>query len=433
MKAVLRSFLIVVAVLVAGYVGWGRVEAHRLANDIDAIAARGEPVESSAFDAPLPSDAHREAAQLYLEAAERAREMARPYPQFARLDVDAVVGRVNVAELEDTYRKDSQPLQMIDRAAALPFAGFGDLIDGPIWANDGGLQALGALGALRADLLAYRGDGDAAAQALIAAIGVQRTVASLFSRNQVASRQLGSLRILLRHTSPSAASLESLQRAFAQLPDEDGLVRDLMLRRSLLIEQGSRSLRPGGVPAGVAFLFQPFLTRAVRVQVEQFPEVLAAAREPWPDKFATLGALQGAAESPRSNRTYLRDILSGRVTNVAAISAFPVPAGQILAARRVAIAVLAVERHRRAHGGALPSSLDVLVPAFIPAVPMDPFTGKPLVFKPSADSYLLYSLDFNRNDDGGMLYGTGSMNPMPAPRQRDFGVRVPLEATRGAQ
>ena len=117
----------------------------------------------------------------------------------------------------------------------------------------------------------------------------------------------------------------------------------------------------------------------------------------------------------------------------AALSATPAAAGLNLAMRRVAIAALAVERYRRAHDGALPPSLDALVPALLPAVPIDPFTGHPLVYKSGKDSYLLYSADMNRNDDGGALYGTGSLNPMPLPRLRDFGIKVPLVARQGAQ
>jgi hypothetical protein len=430
-KALLRGFLLALAAAIVGYFVWDRVEAHRLASDISAIAARGEPVDLSSLDAPLPTPQHVEAAQLYADAAARAREISQRDLSMTRLDVDAVVGKIDVPELEETYRKDAPALQLLDRATTLPFAGFGDTIDGPDWVNVSGLQALSALSALRSDLLAYRGDGDAAVRSLIAAIGVQRTFVDLFTRSIVAARQFGSLRILLRHATPSAASLEALQRAFANLPDEDGLARDLMLRRARLIEQQSDRIGMTGVSKMAAFAFHPFLTRWVRLQIEQFPEVIAAAREDWPDKVASLSTLE--ANNTPGSRNPLRNILSGRPVSLAAQSANPFAAGLNLAIRRVAIAALAVERYRRAHDGALPPSLDALVPTFLTAVPIDPFTGRPLVYKPGKDSYLLYSADINRNDDGGALYGTGSLNPMPRPRLRDFGIKVPLAARPGAQ
>ena len=43
--------------------------------------------------------------------------------------------------------------------------------------------------------------------------------------------------------------------------------------------------------------------------------------------------------------------------------------------------VFAIERYRIAHEGELPQSLEALVPQFLPAVPIDPFVGKPIVFE----------------------------------------------------
>jgi hypothetical protein len=307
----------------------------------------------------------------------------------------------------------------------MPFAGFGDFVEGPDWINTQGLQALSALSTLRADLLAYRGDGDAAAKSLVAAVRVQRTLPDLFSRYNIATRQFGSLRILLRHAAPSPAALEGLQQAFAELSDEDGVDRDLMLRRARLIEQQEDTLYPGGISRAAAFVFHPFLKYRVRVQIEQFPDVIAASRLPWPDKYSTLAAM-AASVTQGTNRSALRNMLSGRTINVAAMSAAPAFAGINLVVRRVAIATVAIERYRRAHGGALPASLGALVPAYLPAVPIDPFSGGAIVYKPSADGYLVYSIDANRIDNGGQLYGTGSMSTTAAPRTRDFGIKVPL-------
>lgn len=68
---------------------------------------------------------------------------------------------------------------------------------------------------------------------------------------------------------------------------------------------------------------------------------------------------------------------------------------------RDAIAAIAVERWRLAHQGALPDSLDDLVPAFLPAVPVDPYDGKPLRYKKLKKGYCIYSIGPNLRDDGG--------------------------------
>ena len=422
MKGFVRTFFVGVAAVLGGYVIWDRVEVYRLNRVIDAIAAKGEPIDLSTLNQPLPSAQHLEAARLYAEAAARARETAQQNFNVSRLDVDAVVGSINVAELEETYRRDSPAMQLLDRATTLPFAGFGDEVEGPDWVNTSGLQALSALSALRSDLIAYRGDGDAAVSPLIAAIGVQRTLLDSFGRFNAGTRVFGSLRILLRHAAPSEASLAALQRAFEALPDEDGLVRELMLRRARLIESRDELVR---VPAAVAFALHPFYTRTARVHIDQFPEVIAAARQPWPQKFAVMSTI-AADSAPRASQNVVRGVLLGQTPNLAALSSTPQVAGLNLAIRRVTIATLAVERYRRAHKGQLPPALDALAPQYLAAVPTDPFTGAPIVFKAAGDSYLVYSFDTNRIDDGGAFYGTGSKNPMPAPRTRDYGIKVPL-------
>jgi len=63
----------------------------------------------------------------------------------------------------------------------------------------------------------------------------------------------------------------------------------------------------------------------------------------------------------------------------------------------------ALERHRIANG-ALPESLDVLTPRFIEKIPNDVIDGKPLRYHRDADGgYVLYSIGWNKADDGGEI------------------------------
>jgi hypothetical protein len=68
---------------------------------------------------------------------------------------------------------------------------------------------------------------------------------------------------------------------------------------------------------------------------------------------------------------------------------------------RTALAAVAVERWRLGHDGAIPDSLDVLVPAFLPSVPIDPYDGKPLKFKKTPKGYVVYSIGPDLHDDSG--------------------------------
>jgi len=51
--------------------------------------------------------------------------------------------------------------------------------------------------------------------------------------------------------------------------------------------------------------------------------------------------------------------------------------------------------------GTYPDTLDRLTPEFMESIPVDPFTGKPLVYRKTGDGFLLYSLGPNLKDDGG--------------------------------
>jgi hypothetical protein len=64
--------------------------------------------------------------------------------------------------------------------------------------------------------------------------------------------------------------------------------------------------------------------------------------------------------------------------------------------------LLALERHRRAKG-AWPAKLEALTPTLLKAVPLDPFDGKPLRYRATADGVIVYSVGPDGSDDGGNI------------------------------
>jgi hypothetical protein len=66
-----------------------------------------------------------------------------------------------------------------------------------------------------------------------------------------------------------------------------------------------------------------------------------------------------------------------------------------------------------------PKSLDALVPKYLAKAPNDLFTGKPLIYRPSANGYLLYSL----GPDGKDNEGRGNDDK---PKGDDISVRIPV-------
>ena len=71
---------------------------------------------------------------------------------------------------------------------------------------------------------------------------------------------------------------------------------------------------------------------------------------------------------------------------------------------------IALERYRLAHGE-FPETLDVLAPQFIAKVPHDVIGGQPLKYRRSSDGqFVLYSVGWNEQDDGGMVVNQKSRN-----------------------
>ncbi len=66
-----------------------------------------------------------------------------------------------------------------------------------------------------------------------------------------------------------------------------------------------------------------------------------------------------------------------------------------------------------------PKELSALAPKYLKEIPLDLFSGKPLIYRPTADGYLLYSVGVNGKDDGGR-------GPLDTPRGDDLSIRVPL-------
>ena len=62
---------------------------------------------------------------------------------------------------------------------------------------------------------------------------------------------------------------------------------------------------------------------------------------------------------------------------------------------------LALERYRAAKGG-YPTALADLAPDFLKEVPPDPFTAKPLLYRPEPGGAIIYNVGKNQTDDSGI-------------------------------
>jgi hypothetical protein len=75
-----------------------------------------------------------------------------------------------------------------------------------------------------------------------------------------------------------------------------------------------------------------------------------------------------------------------------------------LAHLRVTQTGLVIERYRLAEGRS-PGSLEDLVPAYMQAVPMDPYDGRNLKYRKFKTGYVVYSIGYDMTDEGGAERG----------------------------
>jgi hypothetical protein len=94
---------------------------------------------------------------------------------------------------------------------------------------------------------------------------------------------------------------------------------------------------------------------------------------------------------------------------------------------RCAVAALAAERYRLAHGK-WPSTLDDLSPQFLTAIPLDPYDSKPLKLRRFDDGILIYSVGREGKDHGGKVDRKAATS-----EEQDVGFRLWDSARRGQQ
>jgi len=71
--------------------------------------------------------------------------------------------------------------------------------------------------------------------------------------------------------------------------------------------------------------------------------------------------------------------------------------------------------------GRYPEGLSELVPDILSGVPIDPFTGKPLVYRRDGEGFIVYSLGANQKDDGGR--STFMITQLVMPKDDDWAWR----------
>jgi hypothetical protein len=424
LRYVLTILLVVLLSPIAGWFVWSRIEAARLDVALDALEARKEPLDIAEFDVKPTTNEQREASHLYGQAAKLVGNDIRAHlTGIAKTIEDLCAGPAaaqsrteQVAALqafEDLYKP---ALSLLDRGSQLDAAGWDDA-DRPKRNSMEEMQPanLATVNAVRIARLACTGNGDAAA-ALLATLRLSRVRAAGFY-SRLPAQTAHSLQSLLTFTSPNPALLQKIQQEYEAVTDEHAVEKQIVYSRAHWLHfvipgvfgempaefAGQRMTPLEGIARRVT---RPLRDRGSLAELREFNETVEAARQPWP-------AILDAAEtlrrkypnlSSQSRRPGLLEALThpfGLHTGPVGLSRAVSRAAETLASTRASVGAIAIARYRQTHQGAVPASLQDLIPEYLSAPLIDPYSGKELKYVHDGTRYKVYSVGINREDDGG--------------------------------
>lgn len=85
---------------------------------------------------------------------------------------------------------------------------------------------------------------------------------------------------------------------------------------------------------------------------------------------------------------------------------------RVIAHERLLVAELAL-RCYESEKGRVPAGLEQLVPQYLQRVPLDPFNGRPVIYRPQGTNWLVYSVGPDGVDDGGKPVGRSVSGVVP--------------------
>lgn len=411
------TLVVILAVLVLGIWGWGQVLQSGWNTYAARLSAAGEPLTFLEIDAARPPLADDQNAALLLESLPMA---------LSALDDREAQGRVLLIERRDEYDLfTGLPRGMLDASRAFRDANRDTLVQ---------LQALRnytqgrprrdwsvfALEILAPDLTQSRnfarlmtldawlnlvdGDVDAATPypTLIWNLGRvyqdDPLLISALVRHAIDATGIRLIESVLRATEVSEDVLLEWNAQLARLDAEDHMKWALRGERACQISL-LEDLAAGRVSAGSGV--PPALSRIATMNVFLRPSQRKAAE--------LLSPLVEASGDPLTlmKRARTMDEQAGQLSARHMVLKIVTPSlsrAMMLNARlhaefRCARAALAAERYRLAHGR-LPESLDLLVPDYLEALPIDPFDGQPLKMAITSHGVTIYAATYDENRRG---------------------------------
>lgn len=438
------ALAIVMTPLVA-WVGWDLVEASRLRARLDELY----PLVDADKARDTPTAEQQEVVRLYSEASRlakpsptddfdlRLREAGKMLEELSLLPLPEARRDPRLASLRQLEEPYAEALALFDRGAAIgspdSLASLGYDGDRMFLRDVSGYRRVANLNALRVARLAFAGDGEAAANAIVSTLRLRRILAGWFPRSPF--RTVHSLEMALTFAPPSEKTLAHLEREYDATQPDEALEQILVdsrygLARTFAPEEFGLSGGPGHNRIIEALLFRlvrPVRYQQLRTELDLYEGAIRIAREPWPgvlDSAKRFSEPYERRRQPARRRSFMERFTPFVGAATIELSAVAPGVCEVAARARASMAALAVERYRRAHGGALPASLADLTPEFLPAPLLDPFSGGELRYRTVAHGYGIYSVGSNRTDDGGEWEPTSDLNPFRRGDPKDLGIAI---------
>ena len=416
---------LLVVLFIVGLNGlWDYREARRVSSTLDRLRSAGARTSTRTPNAPaMVGGPTQDAGPLFVAAAILARARTASIDSVAKT-LDAAIaggsGADDVLERAGTLVADGRDsLDLLDRAAAMSFNGFapGTAYVSRWWQ----LGNLYRFAGLRTQFESLTGKSPEAAKSLVAELTLIRATSGVFGDSVLPSRFVTAehAALVLSRTSPTDADLLAIAKGLREADDDGVLARQLDGRRARSIEMFLARARYGSAFSW-EWLVRPFAARTFLANLDRFGEKVAVAGGPWPDRLnVSVGTATGPARW-----------FSGWIGEPAGLSDETLRViGGDLAGIRAAQLLVAIERYRRAHEDNYPTAVEQLSPDFIDALPVDPYSGRPMRFQSTATEVVVYSVGPDRADNTGDIRGAGASGFTGTSRQGqvpagDVGLRV---------
>jgi hypothetical protein len=370
---------------------------------LSSVAANGDPVTlgqlNQIYDEPT---AEQNAASLYGEAFAALNAEDKNSPSFLSQNREAV----RLLLLAADRPRCRYPIALTDGARVL-------------LPHLSGLRKCAILLRQEAVSQAAGGKTDAATAAILAGLRMGRSLdgepllVSKLVQLQLVNHALDGLQESLDQSNFTDDELLRILEALNDLESAVGFRRAFVGERAMVIDAFQSSdeelaeamgIRGDGASAAPPFMLREYraaghLDEDFAFALDFMSKLVSLAEQTYPEALDEAGKVKIPSA---------QDVLDQKL--VVSVALLPDPARLVLksadtvARIRLARTVLAIERYKLKHDGALPVSLDDVAVDLAGGVPKDPFDGQTLRYKvlPSG-VYSVYSIGEDREDDGGSV------------------------------